>query len=84
MDIRALIAQAVEEALRALDARPVHRAWLSPTEAAEYLGCTTQHLQNLRARRQGPAFVRFGRKIRYARADVDAYMLARKVVTNKP
>jgi excisionase family DNA binding protein len=54
---------------------------MAPREAAQYLGCTTQHLQMLRARRTGPTFVKFGRLIRYARKDLDSYLTERRVET---
>ena len=38
-----------------------------------------QHvLQKLRARRTGPAFVKFGRLIRYAREDLASYLSERR------
>lgn len=81
MKLRAVIAEAVENALRQQADQAGLKAWMAPREAAEYLGCTTQHLQMLRARRTGPAFVKFGRLIRYAREDLDSYLSERKVET---
>lgn len=81
MDLRTLIAETIEQALTQRPQSIDERNWLSPREAADYLGCTTQHLQMLRARRTGPTFVKFGRLVRYAREDLDNYMLERKVET---
>ncbi len=81
MKLRAVIAEAVEQALRQQSDQVGPKAWMAPREAAEYLGCTTQHLQMLRARRTGPSFVKFGRLIRYAREDLDNYLTERKVET---
>lgn len=82
MDIKALIAEAVEQAIKSQSQQTKQPDWMSPAQAASYLGVTAQHLQNLRARRKGPTFVKFGRLVRYARADLDAYLAARKVETD--
>ncbi|MGI9485191.1 MAG: helix-turn-helix domain-containing protein [Geminicoccaceae bacterium] len=79
--LRALIADAAERALQRDGQHLTLPIWMSPRDAAQYLSCTTQHLQNLRARRTGPPFVRFGRLVRYARVDLDAYLSIRKVNT---
>jgi excisionase family DNA binding protein len=81
MKLRAVIAEAIEQALQQQSDQANLKAWMAPREAAEYLGCTTQHLQMLRARRAGPSFVKFGRLIRYARQDLDSYLSERKVET---
>jgi len=84
MKLRAVIAEAIEQALQQQSDHTNQKAWMAPREAAQaaqYLGCTTQHLQMLRARRAGPSFVRFGRLIRYAREDLDSYLSKRKVET---
>ena len=81
MKLRALIADTVEQAIQRQTDSLNQSEWMSPRDAARYLGCTVQHLQNLRARRAGPAFVKFGRLIRYARADLDSFLLERRVKT---
>lgn len=81
MKLRAVITEAVEQALRQQSDQPGVPTWMAPREAAQYLGCTTQHLQMLRARRTGPTFVKFGRLVRYARDDLDSYLSERKVET---
>lgn len=80
MKLRAVIAEAIEQALREQSGQST-KNWMAPREAAQYLGCTTQHLQMLRARRTGPTFVKFGRLIRYARKDLDSYLTERRVET---
>ncbi len=80
-ELKSVIAAAVELALRGRGDLEIDRRWLSPSEAANYLGCTTQHLQMMRARRSGPSFVKFGRLVRYARTDLDDYLNARKITT---
>ena len=82
MNLHTLVAEAVEQTFERLKQAPSDRVWLSPAETASYLGCTTQHLQNLRARRKGPPFVKFGRKIRYGRDALDSYLRARLVQTD--
>ncbi|WP_277050852.1 helix-turn-helix domain-containing protein [Ruania albidiflava] len=53
--------------------------YLTPTEASEYLGLTTGTLANMRSLGTGPSFVRRGRIIRYAEADLVAYLEAGRV-----
>jgi excisionase family DNA binding protein len=51
-------------------------------DAAEYLGVSRDTLRVWRQRRsptQGPVFVRFGRSIRYLKADLDAWVLSRRI-----
>ena len=47
---------------------------LKTTEAAEYLRLHPGHLQNLRARHQGPAYIKLGFAVRYRRADLDHWI----------
>ena len=82
MKLRALIADTVEQAIQRQTGSLTQSDWMAPRDAARYLGCTAQHLQNLRARRTGPAFVKFGRLVRYARLDLDNYLLERRVRTD--
>ena len=54
---------------------------LTETEAAEHLGLSTATLRAWRHRARGPRFVRFGRAVRYLRADLDAFIRACAVDT---
>ncbi|REJ06289.1 DNA-binding protein [Microbacterium bovistercoris] len=47
---------------------------MTPEQLAEYLQVSTGTLSNDRYLGRGPRFIRVGRKIRYARADVQAYL----------
>lgn len=47
---------------------------LPESEAAAYIGIATGTLRNWRSRRQGPAFLRVGRRRLYAVADLDLYL----------
>lgn len=52
---------------------------LSTFDAADYLGVPRQTLANWRTREHaGPAYVRIGRRVMYRRADVDAWIQARR------
>jgi excisionase family DNA binding protein len=46
--------------------------------AAEYMATSARHIQRIRARRE-IAFVRFGRKIRFKKSDLDAYLERNRV-----
>lgn len=49
--------------------------WLSPQQAAEYLGCSRNFLDKDRFQRlHGIPFARLGRHIRYDVLDLDAYL----------
>jgi len=49
--------------------------FLSPEQAAFYLGLTTRTLQEYRSNGTGPRFRRHGRYIRYHIDDIDAWAL---------
>jgi excisionase family DNA binding protein len=54
---------------------------LTETQAAEHLGLSVATLRAWRHRGRGPRFVRFGRAVRYLRADLDAFISACAVDT---
>ena len=54
---------------------------LTETQAAEYLGLSIATLRAWRHRGRGPRFVRFGRAVRYLRADLDEFIGACAVDT---
>ena len=49
------------------------RHYLSTREAAEYLGLSARTLDRYRVSGEGPVFHRFGGRVRYTRADLDAW-----------
>lgn len=52
---------------------------LRPDKAAEYLGLSKQTLAKMRClRSDGPVFSKLGRAVVYAKADLDAWVEARK------
>jgi len=49
--------------------------YLSPTEAAKYLRCSSSTLAKLRVYGGGPPFCKLGSKaVRYRQSDLDSYM----------
>jgi excisionase family DNA binding protein len=54
---------------------------LTETQVAEQLGLSVATLRAWRHRRRGPRFLRFGRAVRYLRADLDAFVRASAVDT---
>lgn len=50
--------------------------WLTPGEAGEILRLAAGTLANWRVQGRGPKFQRMGKRIRYARADVEAWLEA--------
>jgi hypothetical protein len=54
-------------------------ALLVEVHAADLLGLSTRTLQAWRSKRQGPAFVRAGRAIRYRRRDLISWVEANTV-----
>lgn len=57
------------------------KKWLSPREAAEYVGLSVDHLARLRVQGDGPRFAKTARgrsgAIRYPDTELDAWMTAR-------
>ena len=52
--------------------------YLSTREAAEWLGLSTRTLDRYRVSGDGPVFHRFGGRVRYLRADLDAWAALRR------
>ena len=53
--------------------------YLNTPEAAKYLGVSKQYLEGARHRGQGPPYSRLVRRIKYTRADLDAWMASRRL-----
>lgn len=59
--------------------------FLTPREAAEFLGFSTSTISKLRCRGDGPAYHRVHRRIRYRHADLVAWLHdARRRSTSEP
>lgn len=56
---------------------------LTEKQVAERIGVTEEVLQQWRHRKQGPTFVKQGRWVRYLAEDVDAWILARRELTER-
>ena len=54
-------------------------ALLKPEKAGEFLGFSEGWLAKLRMRGTGPKYVKLGRKVRYVRADLDAWIAASRL-----
>jgi len=52
--------------------------YLSPKEAAEYLGISISSLNQSRTTGEGPRYAKIGRRVIYDRCDLDAWVEARK------
>ena len=52
--------------------------YLSTRQAAEWLGLSTRTLDRYRVSGDGPVFHRFGGRVRYLRADLDAWAASRR------
>ncbi len=48
--------------------------YLTPNQAAEYLGLSTSTLAKMRHRGDGPRFFKVGNRVRYSVTDLDAFM----------
>ena len=48
--------------------------WMKAVEAAKYVRLSEGHLETLRRVGNGPAFERYGRRVRYRRTDLDAWI----------
>ncbi|PLX37069.1 MAG: hypothetical protein C0606_11170 [Hyphomicrobiales bacterium] len=47
---------------------------LNPSAAAEYLGSTQSTLSKWRMSGSGPAYIKVGHQVRYARTDLEAWV----------
>ena len=52
--------------------------YMSGREAAAFLGLSPRTLDRYRVNGEGPAFHKFGNRVRYARADLEAWAAARR------
>jgi predicted DNA-binding transcriptional regulator AlpA len=60
------------------DAEDAERAGLTPPETARFLGIKEATLASWRCKGKGPRYVKVGGIVRYARADVDRWLAARR------
>ena len=60
-----------------MHADPLTRYALGASEAASYLDLTVGHLYNLISHNRGPRHIKYGRYLRFARADLDAWIARR-------
>jgi len=51
----------------------MQQRYLDTKQAAEYLGVTSRHLENIRWRGGGPAFHKLGGSVRYLLEELDAW-----------
>lgn len=56
--------------------------YLTTKEAAQRLKLSTRMLENYRRSGDGPAFMTFGRAVRYDAADIDAFAASRKCTSH--
>lgn len=56
-------------------------ALVEPHEVSQYLGVPLGTLANWRYQRRGPAFVRYGRLVRYRAEDITAWLQANLALT---
>ena len=61
--------------MHALNNGAARSPWMTPREAAEYLGCTYGTLKSWRARGEGPKYHKVnGRLVRYHVTELDAFV----------
>lgn len=61
---------------------PRRSAFATPEQLAEWLQVPVERLSKLRKTKRGPKYVKVGRSIRYAWADVHAWCAANRVQTD--
>jgi predicted DNA-binding transcriptional regulator AlpA len=69
--------------MTATGTRPTPQRLATPSEVAEWLGTDEEHLSKLRRRGDGPAFIKVGRKVRYAWADVHKWADAQRTTRTR-
>lgn len=73
------VAARVEPLVRQLEEERIRELAISETEAARRLSCSPGHLANLRIAGNGPAYCMVGARILYRPADIDEWLLTRRV-----
>jgi hypothetical protein len=58
------------------------RMWLTSEQVEEEYGIPAGTLRNWRSAKIGPRYSKTGREVRYARADMDAFMMSNLVLTS--
>lgn len=58
-------------------------AALDERESARYIDMSSAYLRLCRRENRGPAFLRFGRTVRYLRKDLDAWLTRHRVETRE-
>ena len=53
---------------------------LNDVEAADFLGLAAQSLRNARSRREGPPYIKLGRRIVYKVSDLEEYIDKHRIV----
>jgi len=53
--------------------------YMDTPEAAKYLGVSPQYLEGARHRGEGPPYSKLVRRVKYTRADLDAWMASRRL-----
>lgn len=61
----------------------MHKEYLTTKEAAQRLKLSTRTLENYRRAGDGPAFIAYGRAIRYDAQDIDAWAESRKCTATR-
>lgn len=56
--------------------------WFNEHQMAAYIAMPVETVRTWRKRSRGPIFYKFGRRIRYAKTDLDAWIATCAVVTN--
>ena len=59
----------------------VEAEFMDTRQAADWLGVSHRTLEGYRVSGGGPAFYRFGNRVRYRRADLDAWAAKRRATT---
>ncbi|WP_428102889.1 helix-turn-helix domain-containing protein [Candidatus Rariloculus sp.] len=57
--------------------------FLSPREAGDWLGLSPRTLERYRGTGEGPVFYRFGRHVRYRKADLNAWAKTRRRMSTR-
>ena len=58
---------------------PLEERYLTPKEAGDQLGISRRTLGRYRTRNSGPAFYKFGSKVRYKMEDLHAWAARRRI-----
>ena len=82
-DFFQLMLDSLEKICSAVKERSFQENLFSREQAAQYFGCSERMLDQYRAEKKGPKYIRMGRLVRYKKSDLDDFIKKNTVSPKK-